>query len=68
MKCCDDLTTLPGEQPTLNVSVEPSLVVFSMSRGEKELITLLTERLKMYIGVQGTVESLLGAIFEIYLR
>ena len=22
----------------------------------------------MYIGVQGTVESLLGAIFEIYLR
>ena len=50
------------------MSVEPSLVVFSMSRGEREMIIVLTERLKMFIGVQGTVESLLGAIFEIYLR
>ena len=61
---------MTGEQPTLNVSVsmEPSLVVFSMSRAEREMIFTLTERLKMYIGVQGTVESILGAIFEIYLR
>ena len=48
--------------------MEPSLVVFSMTREEREIITALTERLKMYIGVQGTVESILGAIFEIYLR
>ena len=39
-----------------------------MTSGEREMISALTERLKMYIGVQGTVESILGAIFEIYLR
>ena len=52
----------------MDVRVEPGLVVFSMPSGEREMIFALTQRLKMYIGVQGTVESLLGAIFEIYLR
>ena len=59
---------MTGEQPRVDVRVEPGLVVFSMPSGEREMIFALTQRLKMYIGVQGTVESLLGAIFEIYLR
>ena len=59
---------MKGEQATPDLSMEPSLVVFSMTSGEREMISALTERLKMYIGVQGTVESILGAIFEIYLR
>ena len=46
----------------------PSVLVYSMTRDEREMIDVLTQRLKMYIGVQGNVESLLGAIFEIYLR
>ena len=49
-------------------SLESSLVVYSMSQEDLEMIRLLTRRLIMYIGVQGTVESLLGAIFETYLR
>ena len=53
---------------SLSSSTEPSLVVYSMSQEDNEMISLLTKRLIMYIGVQGSVESLLGAIFETYLR
>lgn len=53
---------------SLDSSLEPSLVVFSMSQEDNEMISMLTKRLLMYISVQGSVESLLGAIFETYLR
>ena len=50
------------------LDLEPSLVIFSLGRDDKEMVAILTKRLIMYIGVQGSVESLLGAIFEIYMR
>ena len=68
-------------------SLEPSLVIYSMSQEDSEMVMrnflivlrlilsgmlcqvrLLNKRLMMYIGVQGSVESILGAIFETYLR
>ena len=50
------------------VQSDSTLVVYSITKDQREIINVLTKRMKMYIGVQGTVESLLGAIFEIYLR
>ena len=43
-------------------------MIFSLGKDDKEMVTTLTKRLIMYINVQGSVESLLGAIFEIYMR
>ena len=48
--------------------LEPSVVIFSLHREDKEMIKSLTERLVKNIRVEGSVESLLGAIFEIYMR
>ena len=57
------------EELTLSASdQEPSVVIFSLDKDDKEMVEVLTKRLVMYIGVQGSVESLLGAIFEIYMR
>ena len=50
------------------LDLEPSVVIFSLCTDDKEMVAILTKRLIMYIGVQGSVESLLGAIFEIYMR
>ena len=48
--------------------LEPSVVIFSLHREDKEMVKSLTERLVKNIRVEGSVESLLGAIFEIYMR
>ena len=48
--------------------LEPSVVIFSLHREDKEMIKSLTDRLVKNIRVEGSVESLLGAIFEIYMR
>merc|ERR1712150_347610 len=57
-----------GELALSISSLEPSLVIYSMSQEDSEMVRLLNKRLMMYIGVQGSVESILGAIFETYLR
>ena len=56
------------DEEGLQPSAAPSIIIFNLSIEDKEMVTVLTKRLMMYIGVQGSVESLLGAIFEIYYR
>ena len=57
------------DQLTLGgTDLEPSLVIFSLHREDKEMIKSLTERMVKMIRVEGSVVSLLGAIFEIYMR
>jgi len=54
---------------TLSISSqEPSLLVLSMSQEDCVMVSLLTRRLLMYIGVQASVETILGAIFQTYIR
>ena len=48
--------------------LESSVVIFSFHKEDKDMIKKLTDRLVKNIRVEGSVESLLGAIFEIYTK